>query len=86
MVIIIMVFNMTNNDKQNYIGIKAFIHMHRLQSQTGQNSDLFASTVVKIEKAHAISIFITIFSGEGSGEPAQMRRLARAFVARIRKL
>ena len=39
-----------------------------------------------IEPAHDILLLIILLSYEGSGEPAQMCRLARAFVARVHKV
>ena len=42
--------------------------------------------VVSRRPAYAILVLIALASNDGSGEPAQMRRLARAFAASIHKV
>ena len=39
-----------------------------------------------IKPAHEIMVLITYATGEGSGEPAHLRRIARAFVVRTHEV
>ena len=75
------------NSKLNHIDLRsASVNMTFLLFNNTPCLPQHKSIVVQYIPVHDISVLIASASSEGSGESARMRRLARAFAARIHEV